>query len=296
MDTSKCRALITVLESGSLAHAAEKLGYTTSGISRMMLSLETELGFSLLIRSKAGVKPTSECESMLPMLTQLATLGETCEQQAALIRGIEVGTVRVGSAYRSFYTPLAKVLDGFSKVHPGVQTSMIVRNSTPLIRALERGKIDLAIVSLREGDFDWTPLLMDPMIALVPANHPLVDASYYPMARLAEDPFIELYPDDESDNSRVLAKYDIHPKSHNAVLELREARELVAIGVGVTLINNIYADWEDDRVRTLPLFPTVEIPIGIATPRREFASPAARAFMDYAIEHLKTAAEALANR
>lgn len=293
MDTGKCRALLTVLEQGSLAAAAESLGYTTSGISRMMLSLEGELGFPLLVRSKAGVRPTEACRRMLPTLTQLATLGEACQEQASLIRGVEEGRVRVGCAYRSFYGPLARALKEFSQAHPGVETDMTVRNSTPLVRDLERGRIDLAVISLREGDFEWTPLLDDQMVALVPANHPLVDSGSYPIERFAEDPFIMLYPDEESDNSRTLASHGIHPNSHNTVLELREARELVAIGLGVTMTNSIYADWEDYRVRVLPLSPEVSVPIGVACVHRDFASPAARAFADYALPRLREAAQVL---
>lgn len=48
MDTEKCRALLAVLEAGSLSAAAEKLDYTPSGLSRMMAALEQELGFPLL--------------------------------------------------------------------------------------------------------------------------------------------------------------------------------------------------------------------------------------------------------
>ena len=51
MDTEKCRALIAALELGSLTAAAESLGYTPSGISRMMAALEDEMGFPLLIRN-----------------------------------------------------------------------------------------------------------------------------------------------------------------------------------------------------------------------------------------------------
>ena len=40
---------------------SEKLGYTASGISRMMAALEEETGFPLLIRSRTGVIPTEEC-------------------------------------------------------------------------------------------------------------------------------------------------------------------------------------------------------------------------------------------
>lgn len=54
MDTEKCRALIAALELGSLTAAAESLGYTPSGISRMMAALEDEMGFPLLIRNRAA--------------------------------------------------------------------------------------------------------------------------------------------------------------------------------------------------------------------------------------------------
>jgi len=294
MDTGKCRALLTVIECGSLAAAAEALGYTTSGISRMMASLENELGFTLLVRGKTGVRPTAECQRILPTLTQLATLGESCEQQASLIRGVEVGHVHVGCAYRPFFGPLARVLDDFSAVHPHVDTNLTVQNSTPLVRLLEHGEIDLAVISRREGDFSWTPLVDDPIVAMVPADHPLAGADAYPLRRFAQDPFILLYPDEESDNSRVLAKYHIHPRSHNTVRELREARELVAIGLGVTMINRIYADWSDDRVRILPLSPEVNIPIGVASAHRDLASPAAQAFADFALPRLREAADAFA--
>ena len=67
MDTEKCRALLAVLEAGSLSAAAEKLDYTPSGLSRMMAALEQELGFPLLSRSHNGVQPTRACRTLLPM-------------------------------------------------------------------------------------------------------------------------------------------------------------------------------------------------------------------------------------
>ena len=51
MDTEKCAALLCVIESGSITAAADKLGYTVSGVSRMMSAMETESGFPLLVRS-----------------------------------------------------------------------------------------------------------------------------------------------------------------------------------------------------------------------------------------------------
>ena len=58
MDTKKTKALLLALEKGSLTAAAEELGYTQSGLTHMMNSLEDELGIRLLVRSKVGPRQT----------------------------------------------------------------------------------------------------------------------------------------------------------------------------------------------------------------------------------------------
>ncbi len=58
MDEIKREALITAAEQDSLSTAARILGYTQSGISRMIRSLEDELGLTLLVRTKKGVALT----------------------------------------------------------------------------------------------------------------------------------------------------------------------------------------------------------------------------------------------
>ncbi|MBQ3263225.1 MAG: LysR family transcriptional regulator, partial [Oscillospiraceae bacterium] len=60
MDTAKCAALLKVLELGSLSAAAEALGYTPSGVSRMMAAMEAETGLPLLRRGRHGVEATEE--------------------------------------------------------------------------------------------------------------------------------------------------------------------------------------------------------------------------------------------
>ena len=50
----KVQELTEVLRGKSMTAAAEKLGYTLSGISRSMMTLEKEAGFQLLQRKKSG--------------------------------------------------------------------------------------------------------------------------------------------------------------------------------------------------------------------------------------------------
>ena len=65
METKKWEALLTAVELGSFTRAAERLGYTQSGLTHMMHALEKEVGFPLLIRDKKGVRPTADGETVL---------------------------------------------------------------------------------------------------------------------------------------------------------------------------------------------------------------------------------------
>ena len=60
MDTKKLEALLTAVELGSFTRAAEVLGYTQSGLTHMMNSLEKDIGFTVLLRPRSRtVKPIS---------------------------------------------------------------------------------------------------------------------------------------------------------------------------------------------------------------------------------------------
>ena len=86
MDTKKTKALLLALERGSLTAAAEELGYTQSGLTHMMNSLEDELGIRLLIRSKGGVKLSPAGEILLPRLRELTACAGELEREIEVLR------------------------------------------------------------------------------------------------------------------------------------------------------------------------------------------------------------------
>lgn len=131
MDTEKCRALLAVLEAGSLSAAAEKLDYTPSGLSRMMAALEQELGFPLLSRSHNGVQPTRACRTLLPTLRELTHWSGLLDAQAAEIRGVETGTDRRRlPVYGAYYGWLSRCIARFCEVYPGIEVQVLQGNSS----------------------------------------------------------------------------------------------------------------------------------------------------------------------
>lgn len=294
MDTEKCAALVKAVELGSITGAAQALGYTPSGASRMLASLERELGFPLLSRSVAGVVPTPDCERMLPLLRELASLGEACRQEAASVCGVETGTVRVGCAYRLLYGPLVRAIAAFSRLHPAVRVDIVQANSSPLARSLEAREADLCVMSRRSSPCAWEPLLTDSMAVAVPLGHPLAGAASYPVARLAEEPFIEVSPGEESDHSMALAACGVRPEARYAAQDAGAALELVAAGLGVTLLDRMNTLERPGGYVLLPCEPPVTVEIGVAAPPPgQPRPPAARAFEAFAVPALKEEAARL---
>ena len=66
MNIQKYKALIKTIELESFSRAADALGYSQSGISRMIGDLEKEWNVTLLERNKSGLKLTSDGLKILP--------------------------------------------------------------------------------------------------------------------------------------------------------------------------------------------------------------------------------------
>lgn len=282
MDTEKCRALLVALECGNLTAAAERLSYTPSALSRQVASLEKETGFSLLDRNKNGVTATDSCRLLLPVLEKLVRAAAEYRDRAAEVRGLTVGEVRIGTSCRCYYGLMAEIIAGFSARCPEVTVSIIEGSSSRLAAAVSGREADFAIISRREGAFEWIPLFDDPMMAWLPQGHPLAGADAYPLSRLNEDPFIQIYPGERTDNTHILRKHHLHLTPRFTVSDENAAYALVRAGLGVALINGLYAP-PGKEIDVLPLIPAELVPIGVAMQQAESASPASRAFRDYAL-------------
>jgi len=109
MDSKKVSALLTAIDRGSLTAAASELGYTQSGLTHMMNSLEDELGVSLLIRSKGGVRLSPTGQELLPKLKGFADAAAALEREADQLRLKTGSALRLGS-----FSSIAPLDPGYS--------------------------------------------------------------------------------------------------------------------------------------------------------------------------------------
>ena len=148
MSILKYRAFLTTIEHNSLTKAAEVLGYTQPGISHMISSLERELGFPLLVRAKDGVFPTENARYLQYYMRQIISNDEALMETAYQIRGMERGSLKIGTFYSTSTHWLPEIVSRFLSEHPNIILGIDEGTHDEMNEWLTQGKVDIAITSL----------------------------------------------------------------------------------------------------------------------------------------------------
>lgn len=281
MNTEKCRLLLQVVRAGSFSAAAERLGYTPSGVMRAVTSLEKEIGFPLLGRTAQGVHLTREGTAVLPYLRQLIRDEETILQYSAQLCGLTAGDIYIGSYFSVAANWLPQIIQAFQQTYPSVHVHIEECANKSMYEGLEEGRFDCCITTKRPFSGDWIPLCEDEMVMWLPENHPLAKAKAYPLKELANESFIESLPQQDTDSALLLKAENISCKVRYTAIDNYTTYRMVEAGLGVSMNNRLMtAQWQG-KVAILPMDPVHTITIGIAIPSRDMAAPAVKKFIKY---------------
>lgn len=186
MDILKYEAFLNVVDRGSLSQSADDLGYTRSALSKMVSSMEKEIGFPLVKRTKQGVELNEEGERVLPLIRNLVRANYALEEEYSMIRGFASGKIRIGCFPSLAYMMMADILTEFHESYPNVQMEVVEEHSLPQIESwLRKGIIDVAFISKEPyHDYYWVDVMEDPYVVLLPAGHPLEKKEIVPIKEL----------------------------------------------------------------------------------------------------------------
>lgn len=288
MDTRKYEVLLHAVDEGSFLHAGEKLGYTQSGITQMMNGLEREVGFPLLLRSNKGVSLTNEGARLAPLMRELLRLQDHIEQECAQIRGVETGSVRIGSFTSISIQWLPQVIEEFRKLHPLVHVEMLEEGSESELEGwLREGRIDVCFYSLPErNEFDQIELMQDELCALLPKGHPMQHCEVFPMHAFEQEPFLMHKSSNHYDRDieRALQQANISPKEGFSSNFDHFIISMVAHNLGISILPYLMLQERADDIVIKPLEPRVFRRLGIAVRSFKQCSPAVSRFIACAKE------------
>ena len=288
MDSKKVNALITAVDKGSLTAAAAELGYTQSGMTHMMNSLEDELGVRLLIRRKNGVRLSPDGELLLPRLRALTEAAEELEREVQRLRDRSASTIRLGA-----YSSVARhwvpdILSAFWQISPGTQISITADSIVGLYSAVQNGELDCAIVSRQEAmlhGMEWVPLWEDELLAVLPANDPAVGESY-PVQSFQDAVFLMPSQGFDLDIAPIFRTADgrsITPNLRYTNMDDASIVSMVEHGLGVTVLTRLVMQGMQYRVRTVPLAPRAARSLGIIVGERTASDRGVRRLITCAV-------------
>ena len=288
LNTGKFLCLMTAVELGSLTEAADRLGCTQSAVSHSISALEKELGFALLKRSRAGVFLTDEGERLIPWVRELLSSAERLRQQAAAIRGLDTGLVRVGAFTSVAVHWLPPVLKEFQGDFPDVEIRLLNGDYHDVEQWLSEGSVDIGFVNMPCGlDMECVALMEDRLLAILPQGTEYENYPKFPLAECERVPFISLLKSSDHDARRALKAAGVVPNVRFYTKDDDAIIAMVEQGLGMSIMPELLLKGRRDALRTLPLVPESKRIIGMAIAAGDKAGPAVRRFADYVLRYVR---------
>lgn len=287
METARCRAVLAAAETGSFSRAAEVLRYTPSGVNQLVTAFENELGFSVFRRSTKGVSLAENGQLLLPTVREFLRQEDRLFELATEINGLLIGSVTI-AAYSSIATHwLPAVIRAFQQDYPHVSIRLMEGIWQEVSGWLDDRTADIGFFSYQDGmPYEWIPLAEDPMLALLPPDHPLAGASAYPLKDCEQDDFIMPALGCDDDVEALFRRNGIVPKIRFTTMESFSAMSMVEQSLGISVMNQLITEGHICNIVKLPLDPPSQITMGVALHSKADASPAVKMFLKYAVRML----------
>ncbi|MBT0772997.1 LysR family transcriptional regulator [Kineosporia sp. J2-2] len=159
IDVAALRALRSVAALGTLARAADELGFTASAVSQQIKRLEREVGVPVLAPAGRGVVLTPAGQAVVDSAPEVFQALEHCAEAARSVAdGAPRGTLRVVSFSTAVRGLLAPTVAELSARYPDLRLHISEQDPEQALHSVEAGTADLALIH----DADGLPVALPP--------------------------------------------------------------------------------------------------------------------------------------
>ncbi|GKQ36589.1 LysR family transcriptional regulator [Streptomyces sp. A012304] len=235
-------AFVVLAEELHFGRAADRLGVAQPPLSQQIRRLEGKVGHPLFTRTAAGTALTPAGRALLPAARRALTgLADGLSAARAAGDG-RSGRLRVAFAASLALTLLPPLLHAHRARFPDVHLDLREMTTAPQLTALREGAVDVGL--LREPppedpELTFTPLLTEPLVAVLPAGHPLAAHPAVALSDLADAPFVLLPraagPGLHDRITTLCATAGFTPRVSQEAVEWVTVCALVEAGLGVSL-------------------------------------------------------------
>ncbi|MEO7077935.1 MAG: LysR family transcriptional regulator [Rhodococcus sp. (in: high G+C Gram-positive bacteria)] len=152
IDVGALRALHVVALVGTIAKAAEELGYTASAVSQQIKRLERQLGVAVMVPAGRTLTLTPAGRMLVATAPDVFQALERCTEAALSVSvGLPRGRLRVVAFSTAVRGLLAPILPALGSRYPDVRINIEEQDPAKALSSVEAGTADLALVHDTDG-------------------------------------------------------------------------------------------------------------------------------------------------
>ena len=278
----KYLAFVKTVEYGSFTRAAEALHYSQSGVSRMIGDLEKEWRVSLLERSRAGVRLTSDGLELLPRARSLCDEYQKLQMQVDELNGLQSGLIRIGTFSSVATHWLPNIIKAFQKDYPNMEYELLLGDYTEIEEWIADGRVDCGFLRLpTRPEFETVFLEQDKLLAILPEDHPLARLERVPAAALCTEPFMLLEKGAKAEVSEIFERRGLTPQVRFTTWDDYAVMSMVESGLGLSILPQLILKRAPYRIAARELDVPAYRNIGLALRDKKTASVAVTRFLEY---------------
>jgi len=274
---------------GSIAKAAKEQSISQSSITAAIDSMESELGYTLFIRTPAkGIQTTPSGLESMQLIRGFIDQSKHFEGEIKSVGGDTTGTLRIGCYATAAPAFLPSILKSFTKKYPRVSITLLEGNMQTIKKFLIDGDADLTFTFNQAVDDqqDFLPLFNAPPYALVSADDLLSKQKSVSLSQLSQRPMVMLdLPLARDYYSSLFQQFGLNPNIAHTTRSSEIARALVVGGFGFTILNIRPVDYEKGKSGyvVMPISDTLPIQIffGLATLPTVYRPKIVEAFVNH---------------
>ncbi len=285
MNFAQYEALVKAVEAGTMTQAAEELGYSQSGLTRALNSLEEQWGVKLLVRGRNGVELTPEGERLFPYIRTVLHDQRRLTEHIDEINGLRDGLIRVGTFNSVSAQWLPGIIKEFHGKYPGIRFELLHGTDAQIVSWISDGRVDVGFVGYpTKPELAADFLYRDPIVSIFAEDDPLAALPEFPISMLPELPYIALNEGVEDEITAILNQNRIRPDARFMESDDHAVIAMVEQGLGTSLMSMMMLEGFSRKIKAVPLSPPGHRDLGIACRSRELLSGAAEAFYKCACE------------
>ncbi|GJM14468.1 MAG: LysR family transcriptional regulator [Pseudohongiella sp.] len=145
MDTDLVKTFLEVSKTRHFGKASENLHVTQAAVSARIRQLEDFFGVSLFVRARNNIQLTAEGERLIPHAETMLLALSRARQDVILKQDLK-RQLTIGATYGLWHFFLREKVSTLLKVMPGLAVNAVAQTDTELLRLLNAGAIDVAVL------------------------------------------------------------------------------------------------------------------------------------------------------